>query len=170
MASRGSDAPHLSADTGTDALKRDVMAAPQTRPSPPAAASGASSSGLAQSGTLPQDARRSHPQYQQQLGNAGMATGAAVGVMGDGSAGSVGGDMVMGGVVGGIIGQRIAQAENHAYWSDKAMEYRDGRAAGTIPPPEKDPDKKTSWFSKEGRAERRAERWERRAKRRDGLE
>ena len=50
-----------------------------------------------------------------------MATGAMVGVMGAGQ-GSVGNDMLIGGVVGGMVGQRIAQAENHAYWRDQAMQ------------------------------------------------
>lgn len=97
-----------------------------------------------------------------------MAAGATAGVL---SGGSPVGDMVTGGVIGGMVGQRIAQAQNHAFWRDKAMEYRDGRADGTIPPPEpKSGGHSSSWFSKEGRAERRAERWERRAKRRDGIE
>ena len=120
--------------------------------------------------SLPQNAQHAHPQYQSQLQNTGMAAGAMAGVLGNGS---VGGDMVLGGAVGGIVGQRLAQAENHAFWRDQAMQYREGRADGTIPPPEdtkaKGEDKSSSsWFSKEGRAQRRAERWERRAKRRDG--
>lgn len=116
---------------------------------------------------LPQNAHHSYPQYQSQMQNAGTAVGGMIGVMGGG--GSVGGDMVMGGVVGGMVGQRLAQAENHAFWSNQAMQYREGRAAGVIPPPEQNPDKKASWWSREGRAQRRAARWERRAKRRDGL-
>lgn len=124
-----------------------------------------------QSTNLPQAATRAHPQFQQQLGNAGMAAGATAGVISGGALGSPVGDMVMGGVVGGIVGQKIAQAQNHAFWREKAVEYREGRAAGTIPPPDATADGPApSWFSKEGRAERRAERWERRAKRRDGLE
>lgn len=113
---------------------------------------------------LPQDVTRPYPQTQSQMQNAGMMAGTLAGVMGQGS---VGGDMLLGGVVGGMVGQRVAQAQNHAFYREQAMLYREGRAAGTIPPPEelyKD-QKKASWWSREGRAQRRAERWERRAKR-----
>jgi hypothetical protein len=99
--------------------------------------------------------------------NAGMAVGAMTGVMGGGS---VGEGVIMGEVVGGMVGQRLAQAQNHAFYRDQAMQYREGRAAGTIPPPEElYQGDKASWWSREGRAQRRAERWERRAKRRDGI-
>lgn len=132
-------------------------------PPPPQAANGYAGA------PLPQNAVHAFPQYQSQMQNAGTAVGGMVGVMGGGAAGSVGGDMLMGGVVGGMVGQRLAQAENHAFWRDQALQYREGRAAGVIPPPEVTADgKKASWWSREGRAQRRAERWERRAKRRDG--
>lgn len=42
----------------------------------------------------------------------------------------------MGGAMGGMVYQRIAQAQNHAYWQGQAMEYREARAAGAIPGPE----------------------------------
>lgn len=127
--------------------------------------------GASQSINLPQASTQAHPQYQQQLSNTGMAAGATVGVISDGALGSPVGDMVIGGVVGGMVGQKIVQEQNHAFWRDKAMEYREGRATGTIPPPNTKTDSQTSsWFSKEGRVERRAKRWERRAKRRDNLE
>lgn len=120
------------------------------------------------SAPLPQNVTRPYPQYQSQMQNTGMAVGGIVGAVGPGS---VGGDMVTGGVVGGIVGQRVAQAENHAFYRDQAMQYREGRAARTIPPPEELYEgEKASWWSKEGRAQRRAERWERRAKRRDGTD
>ncbi|KAK7217193.1 hypothetical protein V2G26_005196 [Clonostachys chloroleuca] len=113
--------------------------------------------------SLPQDVTRPYPQYQSQMQNAGMTAGAVVGSMGEGS---IVGDMVTGGVVGGLVGQRVAQAQNRAFYRDQAMQYREGRAAGTIPPPEEvyGDASKSSWWSKEGRAQRRAERWERRAK------
>ncbi|KAJ6442668.1 S-adenosyl-L-methionine-dependent methyltransferase [Purpureocillium lavendulum] len=140
-------------------------ASPAAADAPPAAAPPMS----AAAAPLPQNATRPFPQYQSQFQNTGMAAGAMVGAM-SGGQGSVGGDIVMGGVVGGMVGQRVAQAQNHAYWRDQAMQYREGRAAGTIPPPsELYEDQKASWWSREGRAQRRAARWERRAKRRDGL-
>ncbi|CAG9978711.1 unnamed protein product [Clonostachys byssicola] len=114
--------------------------------------------------SLPQDVTRPYPQYQSQMQNAGMTAGALVGSIDEGY---MVGDMVTGGVEGGIVGQRVAQAQNHAFYRDQAMQYREGRAAGTIPPPEEvyGDSSKSSWWSKEGRAQRRAERWERRAKR-----
>jgi len=142
--------------------------APAPVPPPASAPAAATAAAPPAAAPLPQNATRPYPQYQSQFQNAGMATGAMVGVMGAGQ-GSVGNDMLIGGVVGGMVGQRIAQAENHAYWRDQAMQYREGRAAGTIPPPNQEyADSKPSWWSREARAQRRAERWERRAKRRDG--
>jgi hypothetical protein len=99
--------------------------------------------------------------------NAGMAVGATASAIGGSS---IGDGVVLGAVGGGFVGQRIAQAQNHAFYRDQAMQYREGRAAGTIPSPEElYQGKKASWWSKEGRAQRRAERWERRAKRRDDI-
>lgn len=50
-------------------------------------------------------------------------------------------------------------------------EYRECRAAKTIPPPEElYQDDKASWWSKEGRVQRRVGRWEKRAKRIDGTD
>uniref|UniRef100_A0A8H7K9E7 Glycine zipper 2TM domain-containing protein n=1 Tax=Bionectria ochroleuca TaxID=29856 RepID=A0A8H7K9E7_BIOOC len=114
--------------------------------------------------SLPQDVTRPYPQYQSSMQNAGINAGAVVGSMGEGF---MVGDMVTGGVVGGLVGQRIGQAQNHAFYRDQAMQYREGRAAGTIPPPEEIyvDGSKSSWWSTQGRAQRRAERWERRAKR-----
>ncbi|VUC26656.1 unnamed protein product [Clonostachys rosea] len=111
----------------------------QSREDPPAYSPSAQKSSQRVSGSgrtnapLPQDATRPYPQYQSQMQNAGMTAGAVVGAMGEGS---MVGDMMTGGVVGGIVGQRVAQAQNHAFYRDQAMQYREGRAAGTIPPPE----------------------------------
>lgn len=107
------------------------------------------------------------PQYQSQMQNAGMAVGGAVGMMGVGGA-SMGDGIVAGSVVGGMVGQRIAQAQNHAYWSGQAMEYRQQLAAGMPPASASSDGTKASWWSREGRAQRRMARWERRAERRDG--
>ncbi|RDL30851.1 uncharacterized protein BP5553_10196 [Venustampulla echinocandica] len=115
----------------------------------------------------PQGAGRSYPQTQSQMQNTGMMAGGAVGMMGGDGGNAVDG-MLVGGVVGGMVGQRLAQAENHAYWSGQAMEYRQRLAAGEQPPAGDSAAKGTSWWSREGRQQRRMKRWERRAKRRDG--
>lgn len=57
---------------------------------------------------LPQNAQRPYPQYQSQMQNAGMAIGAVAAFMPGTGGGSVGGDLVAGGVIGGIVGQRLA--------------------------------------------------------------
>lgn len=57
---------------------------------------------------LPQNAQRPYPQYQSQMQNAGMAIGAVAAFMPSTGGGSVGGDLVAGGVIGGIVGQRLA--------------------------------------------------------------
>lgn len=149
------------ADKEIDSATKEVQANAHSSSAAPGAAPT-----MAPGAPLPQNVTRPHPQYQSQMQNTGMAVGAVTGAIGPGS---VGGDMITGGVIGGVVGQRLAQAENHAFYKDQAMQYREGRAAGTIPPPEElyEGDK-SSWWSKEGRAQRRAERWERRAKRRDG--
>jgi len=85
-----------------------------------------------------------------------------------GGGGSVGGDMIAGQVLGGMVGQRIAQAEKHAYWREQALEYREQLAAGAPPLSQLPQDgEKPSWWSRQGREQRRLKRWERRAARRD---
>ena len=111
------------------------------------------------------------PHHQQ----TGQAVGAiAGGALGEASGDGLVGGMITGGVVGGMIGQRIAQAEKHEYWRGQSQDYRAALAAGQPPlsgavgtSPDGTP-KKFSWWSKEGREQRRLKRWERRAERRDG--
>ena len=79
------------------------------------------------------------------------------------------GGMVAGGVVGGMIGQRIDQAQKHMYWRGQALEYREALAAGAPPLSQlAEGAKKEPWWSRAGREQRRLKRWERRAARRDG--
>lgn len=108
-----------------------------------------------------------YPQTQSQMQNAGMAVGGAISAVG-GSNGNMAGGMIGGGDVGGIVGQRLAQAENHVFWRGQAMAYREQLATGQQPPASIGLTKQTSWWSRDGRAQRRAKRWERRAQRRDG--
>lgn len=115
----------------------------------------------------PPHAVHSYPQHQSQMQNTGMVAGAAIGMIGGGDGNMVDG-MIAGSVVGGMVGQRLAQAENHAYWRGQAMAYREQLAAGQQPPASDGPMKQSSWWSREGREQRRMARWERRAKRRDG--
>jgi hypothetical protein len=115
----------------------------------------------------PPHAVHSYPQHQSQMQNTGMAAGAAVGMIGGGGSNMVDG-MIAGGVVGGMVGQHLAQAENHTYWRGQAMAYRGQLATGQQPAVSAGSTKQSSWWSREGREQRRTARWERRAKRRDG--
>lgn len=68
--------------------------------------------------------------------------------------------MLEGDVLGTMIGQRVHQAQNHAYWRERAMMYNAGdkdAVAAPVGP-------RTA--RAERREERRRERWERRAARR----
>lgn len=109
------------------------------------------------------------PQTQVLGQNVGMLAGGALGRI-DGA--GIGGGMVEGEVVGGMIGQRVGQYQKHMYWRDRSMEYRAALAAGAPPlsaQAEGEDGKKASWWSREGREQRRLKRWERRAERRDGV-
>jgi hypothetical protein len=115
-----------------------------------------------------------NPGYQQLGQNAGMLAGGALGA-GDPGVG-VGSGLVGGEVVGGMIGQRVDQHVKHEYWGNQAMQYRQALAAGQPPlsgqveaPQQAAGGKQPSWWSREGRELRRLKRWERRAKRRDGV-
>jgi hypothetical protein len=66
----------------------------------------------------------SRTDYQHTGGNAGMLVGAVAD-----SASPVTG-MLEGQVIGGMIGQRIKQAQNHSHWKGQAAEYRDAVASG----------------------------------------
>lgn len=117
-----------------------------------------------------------NPNYQSTGQNTGLLVGGAVGVMGGGGDSSIGTDMIAGQVVGGMVGQKLAQAERNAYWRGQAMEYREQLAAGMAPlseqmegeqrKREEESGEKPSWWSREGRELRRVKRWERRAARR----
>lgn len=108
-----------------------------------------------------------------QANNIGMAGGAFIGS-------ATGGDPITGmleGQVGAnMVMQRIQQEQNHQYYREQALRYRDGLPAngvgpveGLAPPSQPVVDgRDRSQNRSQGRDERRKKRWERRAKRRDG--
>src|ERR1700761_8305474 len=63
------------------------------------------------------------PHLQSAYGNAGMQAGMFASMAGGGS---MGGDMMLGQVAGGMIGQRIDQVQQHAYWKQRQAEYLAG--------------------------------------------
>lgn len=109
-----------------------------------------------------------------QANNIGMAGGALVGsAMGENPVtgmleGQVGANMVM---------QRVQQAQRHQYWREQALRYRDGLpaagvgpAGGLAPLPQQGGEISDGRRSRsQRRDERRRARWERRARRRDGV-
>jgi len=94
---------------------------------------------------------------QTAYGNAGLLAG---GVMGHMDGAGVGGGMLDGQVLGTMVGQRVHEAQNHAYWRERAMQYQAGDKNAVAAPPGPRTERA------EAREERRKERWERRAERR----
>jgi hypothetical protein len=94
---------------------------------------------------------------QTAYGNTGLLAGAVVGHM-DGA--GMGSGMLDGQILGTMVGQRIHEAQNHAYWRERAMQYQAGDKNAVAAPPGPRTERA------EAREERRKERWERRAERR----
>ena len=111
--------------------------------------------------THPQPHREYYPpppiNNQTAFGNTGLLAG---GILAAGSGSSVGGGMLEGDVLGTMIGQRVHQAQNHAYWRERAMMYNAGDKNAVAAP------MGPRTARAERREERRRERWERRAARR----
>lgn len=96
--------------------------------------------------------------YQHDGGNAGMLVGAVL----DSQSPVTG--MLEGQVLGGMIGQRIQQAQNHAHWKNQALEYREGIASGDAARADAAVDGGNSDRAMK-RKTKREERWQRRAAR-----
>lgn len=69
----------------------------------------------------------------------------------------IGGGMMEGQVLGTMVGQRVHQAQNHAYWRERAMAFEAGDKTAVAAPPGRRTERA------ERREERRRERWEQRA-------
>jgi hypothetical protein len=93
---------------------------------------------------------------QQKLGNAGMQLGVADAVLNPNGP-NMGSGIVDGMVIGGIVGQRIDQSRNHAYWKEKQREYLAGNEAAVVNTGVPRTDREIR------REERRRKRWSRRA-------
>ena|ERR1700761_3870574 len=94
------------------------------------------------------------PRLASAYGNAGMQAGMFASFAG---AGSMGGDMQLGQVGGNMIGQRIDQVQQRAYWKQRQADYLAGNEDAAKNPgvPQTDREKR--------REERRKRRWNRRA-------
>ena len=105
-------------------------------------------------------------QVASQFTNAGQQVGMAASMI-PGSDVGMGAGIVDGGVAGNFIGQRIHQAQNHTYWSERAAEYQAGNKEAAQDP--RYPDADVDDSGRAGRAARRAakreERWDKRAAR-----
>jgi len=77
-------------------------------------------------------------------------------------AGAMGSDMLVGQVAGTMVGQRIDQAQSHAYWRHPQVEYLAGNEDAAKNPGVPQTEREKS------REERRKKRWDRRAARREG--
>ena len=77
-------------------------------------------------------------------------------------AGAMGSDMLVGQVAGTMVGQRIDQAQSHAYWRQRQVEYLAGNEDAAKNPGVPQTEREKS------REERRKKRWDRRAARREG--
>jgi len=83
-----------------------------------------------------------------------MGAGMATSMVG---AGSMGGDMLGGQIVGNLVGQRIDQAQSHAYWKERQAQFLEGDETAVLTPGAQMTERETK------RAERRKKRWESRA-------
>ncbi|KAF2664582.1 hypothetical protein BT63DRAFT_93028 [Microthyrium microscopicum] len=101
------------------------------------------------------------PNIMQPMQNTGMLVGGTTAAITDNS---VGAGLVDGLVVGNLVGQQVKQAENHAYWRDRAQQYKAGDETAAMGPVAEG----ARAERQAGREERRKERWGRREKRREG--